>query len=320
MIYKVIIIGAGPAGMACALQLKRYDIDALLLEANNPGGLLNNANKVENYLGFPGGITGTELIKHFTTQLTAHSIKITQDFAEKIDFSARSSHGLTAGSSDIKKPPSSRGLTAGSSNVQDFKILDSAIKSQNDKIYKFMVYGSKQTYQSEKLILATGTSPIKPNIKLNKKIFFNVIDLMDVKNKRIVIVGAGDAAFDYAINLARHNQVIILNRGKQIKALPLLQRIVEENPNINYIDNVSIDNYLKSNECDYLLFAIGRKPNKPKYANEMTIQESKLLKEKKLFLIGDIKNSIYRQISLAIADGIKTAMEIALENKNENNK
>lgn len=266
--YKVIIIGAGPAGMACALQLKRYGIDALLLEANLPGGLLNNAHKVENHLGFPQGITGTELIKHFTAQLTDHKIKITQDFVEKINF--------------------------------------------NDN---FEIYGAKQVYQSEKLILATGTSSIKPDIKLKEKIFFDVVDLLHVKNKRIVIVGAGDAAFDYAINLAQHNRVTILNRSTKIKALPILQKIVTENSNINYIDNVFIDDYLKSNECDYLLFAIGRKPNKPKYANEMAAAESELIKRKKLFLIGDIKNDIYRQTSLAVADGIKAAMEIALENK-----
>lgn len=272
--HKVIIIGAGSAGMAAALQLKRYDIDALLLEANNPGGLLNNANKVENYLGFPKGITGTELINHFIAQLTYHKIKITKDLVEQINFN------------------------------NDF----------------FEVHGAKQTYKCEKLILATGTSPIKSDLKLDKKIFYEVIDLLDAKDKHIIIIGAGDAAFDYAVNLARNNQVTILNRSAKIKALPILQKIAAENPNINYRNNVSINDYLKLNDkYDYLLFAIGRKPNKPKYSNEIALQETELIKRKKIFLIGDIKNDIYRQTSLAVADGIKAAMEIALENNNENN-
>ena len=51
---EVIIIGAGPAGMTAAIQLKRYGIPFVLLEKERVGGLLWNANLVENYPGFPG--------------------------------------------------------------------------------------------------------------------------------------------------------------------------------------------------------------------------------------------------------------------------
>ncbi len=59
--YQVIIIGAGPAGLAAAIQLQRQGIPALILERGQIGGLLNNAYWVENYPGFPEGITGAEL-------------------------------------------------------------------------------------------------------------------------------------------------------------------------------------------------------------------------------------------------------------------
>ena len=62
----VLIVGAGPAGLAAALQLKRYGIDATLIERGRVGGLLNNANLVENYPGFPGGISGANLIELFS--------------------------------------------------------------------------------------------------------------------------------------------------------------------------------------------------------------------------------------------------------------
>ena len=58
----VTIIGGGPAGMATAIQLKRHGIDGLLLERDELGGLLWNAKRVENYPGFPGGISGPELV------------------------------------------------------------------------------------------------------------------------------------------------------------------------------------------------------------------------------------------------------------------
>ena len=46
---KVIIIGAGPAGIACATQLKRYNIDSIIIEKEEIGGLIKNANWIENY-------------------------------------------------------------------------------------------------------------------------------------------------------------------------------------------------------------------------------------------------------------------------------
>ncbi|MCK4538908.1 MAG: NAD(P)-binding domain-containing protein, partial [Candidatus Krumholzibacteria bacterium] len=58
---KLIIIGAGPAGIAAAIYLKRAGVDFVLLESGEPGGLLRNAFLVENYPGFPGGIKGAEL-------------------------------------------------------------------------------------------------------------------------------------------------------------------------------------------------------------------------------------------------------------------
>jgi thioredoxin reductase (NADPH) len=51
-IENVIIIGGGPAGIAAAIQLKRYGLDPLILERKALGGLLRNANLVENYPGF----------------------------------------------------------------------------------------------------------------------------------------------------------------------------------------------------------------------------------------------------------------------------
>jgi thioredoxin reductase len=52
-INEVVIIGAGPAGLSTAIQLKRYGIEPILLEKEEIGGLLRNANLVENYPGFP---------------------------------------------------------------------------------------------------------------------------------------------------------------------------------------------------------------------------------------------------------------------------
>jgi len=60
------IIGAGPAGLAAAIQLQRYGIQPFIFEEKSIGGLLKNANKIENYLGFPNGISGKEWLNTIT--------------------------------------------------------------------------------------------------------------------------------------------------------------------------------------------------------------------------------------------------------------
>ena len=75
-IEKVTIVGAGPSGLSTALQLKRYGISALLFEGARVGGLLWNANLVENYPGFPGGISGLELVGLFSEQIRGLSVDV----------------------------------------------------------------------------------------------------------------------------------------------------------------------------------------------------------------------------------------------------
>ena len=75
-VKDVAIIGAGPAGIATAIQLNRYGIAPLIFEKNALGGLLRNAHKVENYPGFPDSISGLDLVKQFGIQLRKLSIEV----------------------------------------------------------------------------------------------------------------------------------------------------------------------------------------------------------------------------------------------------
>ena len=150
--------------------------------------------------------------------------------------------------------------------------------------------------------------------------------LLNLKGADIGIIGAGDAAFDYAINLSKQNIVTIFNRGKKEKCLPILKDTVDKNQNIHYLKNrvplnITMDNSkLKvefsafgDNEFqffDYLIIAIGREPELSLLKNMSSKKVDQLLVNKKLFFIGDVKNEIYRQVSIATGDGIKAAMEI----------
>jgi thioredoxin reductase len=288
---NVIIIGAGPAGLATAFQLKRYGIHPLLFERAKVGGLLLNANLVENYPGFPQGIPGTDLVSLFALQ--AQHLNIDVIYEEVIELSY------------------DQGL--------------------------FQARTAQKNYLSRVAVIASGTKPLHfidltiPKV-LTELVFYEVYDLLQAVGKCVVIVGSGDAAFDYALNLSKQNQVIILNRSEEPKCLPLLWERVQKVPAISYQAQAVICQLKKSPqggiliEClspagdkqfqaDYLVGAIGREA-KLDFLSEAFHEQGKVLEEQGvLYLIGDVKNGIYRQTSIAVGEGILAAMKICRQLK-----
>lgn len=285
-IEPVIIIGAGPAGLATALQLKRFGISPLLLEGDQVGGLLRNANLVENYPGFPGGLPGTELVAMFVEQARVCNVSVTNGEVVKIDFDGE----------------------------------------------HFLVKTKDWQCKSTVAVIASGTKPITfsefsiPS-QLKDHVYYEIYTLTRSEGKRIVIVGAGDAAFDYALNLCKVNDVLILNRGEEVKCLPLLWDRAKVAKNITYRKQTRIKNVLPglvktlSLECengsgtkvldaDYLVGALGRRPALDFLSDELIGRVDELKESGKLHLVGDVKNDIYRQTTIAVGDGIKTAMKI----------
>ena len=165
-------------------------------------------------------------------------------------------------------------------------------------------------------------------VKAKPRLFYKVFPLLKLRHKTILIVGGGDVACDNAINLAKFNKIIVCHRSKNTNALPTLLAKVKQHPNITYYANcklqniaavtgkkklgLMLDNFGKHVyiEVDYLLAAIGRLPQKDFYHSSLRLLEKKLIKQGKLFLVGDVKNSVYRQTAIATGDGIMAAMKI----------
>ena len=84
--YDIVIIGAGPAGIAAAIQLKRTGIDFQILEKDRIGGLLWHANFVENYPGFPSGVSGPDLVKCFKLHLKQLNIEVQKTDVKKVKY------------------------------------------------------------------------------------------------------------------------------------------------------------------------------------------------------------------------------------------
>jgi thioredoxin reductase len=159
------------------------------------------------------------------------------------------------------------------------------------------------------------------------RIYYDVDPLREIARKRIVIVGAGDAAFDYALNLAKRNHVTILNRSERVKCLPLLWEQAIANPGITYLPHTNISKITRESddgltlECTtprdnlrvcahYLIGALGREPQLGFVAAELREQFAQLQANGFLCVIGDAKNGVFRQTAIAVGDGILTGMKI----------
>ncbi len=86
---SIVIIGAGPAGIACAIQLSRFGYQPIVYEKAEIGGLLCNANFVENYLGFPFGISPDYLIESFSQHLVKYEIDLRYEEVITVDFKSQ---------------------------------------------------------------------------------------------------------------------------------------------------------------------------------------------------------------------------------------
>ncbi len=282
----IAVVGAGPAGVAASVFLKRAGFDISLFERHEVGGLLLNAHFVENYPGFPEGITGKKLCTLLRQHLKKWNIKPIIEEVKQIK---------------IKKK---------------FFIIE----TKNDKfIFKVV-------------ILATGTISKKLDIlgeqeMQGKLVFYEIKDLIPKLKSGIkcTIVGSGDAAFDYALNLAESGvKVNLYYRSKKPKCLSLLEDRVNKNESIHtYHSNIPIsiienkgkpeikfrdsgkNNNYTYDKSDYILIACGRTPNKGLLSKDI---------EKRnipgLYIAGDIRTGKFRQTGIAVGEGLKAAMGV----------
>lgn len=291
--YKAAIIGGGPAGISCAVQLVRSGIAPLVIEKDRIGGALRGANLVENFLGFPGGIPGEKLARLIEKQAEKFDLNLTKDKVVRIDFQ----NGI------------------------------------------FEIECENAVYRSERIVVATGAEPSLPDgipDEAADRAFARIEDVPEVAGKKIAVVGAGDAAFDYALNLAsRGASVAIFNRSDRIKSIPIIVRRAFASDKIDYYENrrlarIAVNNenleidfetpeiVIERHSADYLIFAIGKKPNFVFFSGEIEDEIDRLIETRKLFIIGDAANDIYRQVSIAVGDGVKAAMIILEEIREEN--
>ena len=280
-IQKILIIGAGPAGIAAALELHRRDIPFVIAEQSAIGGLARNANLIRNYPGFPDGIAGQALADILEAHIKSFGIGIVRG---AVSFLAHEGNAFNA-------------MVAG-----DEEMFAAVIVATGTMPVEAMFHGVGALLRTKKLLYEIGSLP------------------NDMKNAVIFGGGdvAHDYALSLA---ARGIEITILSRSAPSAIPFLQQRAKEIGITVisgEDIDGVSInengkvvidtdnDRFI---ETDAMIVAIGRQANRTILSNfrKLEIFPDGSTSVRGIFLAGDVLHPEIRQVGTAVGDGIRAA-------------
>ncbi len=288
------VIGAGPAGMAAALQATREDLAVGLFDGAGPGGLLRNADLVENYLGV-GGIPGEALVARFRAQLVSHGVRLQrQDVARIV---CRDGH------------PFELLFDGAQARRARAVVLATGTQPRYAGIPGEETLPGKVCHGVADLLSSWGSRPAG----------------------EAAVVGGGDAALDQAVNLRRRGwQVQVLIRGDGPRALPLLVRRAAA-LRIPLLTGCTVTGlhgmegglqirWRKGTEtsmlrANRLLVAVGREPQLPtvvlgtEAGSGVPMDRATLDDWPGILQAGDLRRGRWRQTAMATGDGIQAAME-----------
>jgi len=291
--YEVVIIGGGPAGLTAGLYASRAGLKSLLLECGVFGGQIVNARLVENYPGFPEGISGIELGKLMHRQATRYGLESLT--AEVIGVSSGDTHEVSTTEGDVQ--------------------AQSIIIATGSEYRKLGVIGEERLSGRGVSYCATCDG-----------FFFRDREVA-------VVGGGDTAITDALELVQHCRKVYIIHRRDQLRATKALQGKAFSQPKIEPVWNTVVDeivgdkmlNYLRlrnvktgqsSNlEVDGVFIAVGLKPNSQVFSRLVTLDEGGFIVTNELmrtsapgiFAAGDIRQNSFRQVITAAGDGAAAA-------------
>lgn len=198
---RLIILGAGPAGLSAALYAARAELSPVVLTGMVPYGQASLTNLIENYPGFPDGIGGPELGQLFEKQAINFGAEIVYEQAESVN--------LTARPFEIK-------------SYSTTYLADSIILALGASSRRLGVPGENE-------LIGRGVS------------YCATCDGWFYKGKDIHVVGGGDSALEEALFLTRFaNSVTIIHRRDQLRAGAILEKRAKSNPKISFLWNTVV--------------------------------------------------------------------------------
>ena len=296
---KCLIIGSGPAGYTAAIYASRANLNPVVYEGIQPGGQLTTTTEIDNFPGYPQGITGTEMMEDLKKQAERFGTKVRYGVVSKVDFS--------------KRP---------------FIVeIDSDKKVEADTV--IIATGATAKYlglPSEEKFRGQGVSACA------------TCDGFFYRKKDVAVVGGGDTACEEATYLASLcNKVYLIVRRDVLRASKAMQERVLNTPNIEVLWNTNTKEILgddfgvtgaalvnsKTGEESQIkihgfFLAIGHHPNSEVFKEYIeTNSEGYIITEGKsqktnvpgVFAAGDVQDPTYRQAIAAAGSGCRAAMD-----------
>ena len=298
---KCLIIGSGPAGYTAAIYTGRANISPVLYEGIQPGGQLTITTEVENFPGYPEGISGTQLMDDLRAQAERFGVEIRNGIVTKVDFSERP-YKITI---DDEKEIEAETVIISTGASAKYLGLD------DEKKYAGMGVSACATCDG----------------------FF-------YRKKVVAVVGGGDTACEEAIYLAGlAKQVYLIVRKPYLRASQIMQDRVLSHPKIqvlfehntvglfgeNGVEGIHLvkrkgeaDEEYYDLAIDGFFLAIGHKPNSDVFKPWIETDEvgyiitegaSPRTRVPGVFAAGDVADPHYRQAITAAGSGCKAAIE-----------
>jgi len=298
---KCLIIGSGPAGYTAWIYAARANMNPVLYQGTQPGGQLTTTNEVENFPGYPDGVTGPEMMVQLQSQAQRFGTDVRDGWATKVDFSSEPHKVWINETTEIHA---------------DTVIISTGAAA------KYLGLPSEQHY----LQTGGGVSACA------------VCDGFFYRNQEVVIVGAGDSACEEAHYLSKLcKKVTMLVRTDKFRASKIMAERVMNTANIEVLLNTStvevlgdgqvvtsvkVKNNVTNAEHEIpatgFFVAIGHKPNTDIFAEYLTLDETGYIVNVPgtsktnvpgVFVGGDAADHVYRQAITAAGTGCMAALD-----------